>query len=150
SLGRGLAGRWLFAPTEQYEMCSLGLIEPQRPCKRFEHVERSAHVASLLEPRVPGCAYAREVCDLLATQAWGSPATSVRQAHVLGLKGAAPGTQEVRELVAAPRSRARSIGFARRRRAPPPRASGGRSLRGGTSWYQDNALSSTWISIVAQ
>ena len=112
-------------------MRALGLVEPQSSGERFEHLERSAHVASLLQPRVPGCAYACELRDLLAAQPGGSSAASVRQPHVLWLKRAPPGSQEVRKL-AATRSRIRGVGFMRLPGARPAAPEAGGSRRGGT------------------
>ena len=53
-------------------MRALGGREPQRLGDGLEHVERRAHVAPLLEPRVPGGAHPGEQCDLFAPQARGA------------------------------------------------------------------------------
>ena len=68
--------------------------------ERLEHVERGAHVAALLEPRVPGGAHARELRDLLAPQARCAAPAAARQPHVLGLECSPALAQEVGELLA--------------------------------------------------
>ena len=82
-------------------MGALGRRQPQRARDRLEHVERRAHVASLLEPRVPGGADAGELRDLLAAQAGRAAASAVRQPDVLGLDAGAALAQEIGELLTA-------------------------------------------------
>ena len=106
-----------------------------RPCERLEDVERRAHFAALLEPRVPGGADPGERRDLLAPEPRRPPATSVREAHVLRLDRGAALAQEVRELGPAPVS-------IRSHSAAPASV----LFHGCCCYYQDKHLSCTWIT----
>ena len=104
ALGGRLARRRLLAAAEQDQVGALGLAHAQRACERLEHLQRGAHVATLLEPRVPGGADAGELRDLLAAQARRAPAPAAGEPDVLGLEARAAVAQEVAR---APRGGAR-------------------------------------------
>ena len=112
----------LLAAAEEDEVRPLGRRQPQSARDPLEHVERRAHVAPLLEPRVPSRAHAGQLSDLLAPQAGGAAPSSVREADILGLEARAAVAQEVGQLVAA---------------------------FGGKRLYQDKPLSCTWIESIA-
>jgi hypothetical protein len=91
---------------------ALGGGEAKRTGEGLEHLQRRAHLAGLLEPRLPGGADPGELRDLLAAQAGRSPAPAARQADVLGEQARAPRAQEVRELRAPPLAVVRQAGRA--------------------------------------
>ena len=124
-------------------MGALGGRQPQRAGDRLEHVERGAHVASLLEPRVPGGADAGELRDLLAAQAGRAPPSAARQADVLGLDALAALAQEIGQLLAP--AGAVAVRLTLEGSAVVIRL----SSCGCHIYYQDKPLSCTWISMIA-
>ena len=145
SLDRRLAGRRLLAAPQQDQVGALGRRQPQRLGDRLEHVHRGAHVAALLEPRVPGGAHTRQRSDLLAAQARRAAATAAREPHVLGLDARAAPAQEVGELGPA----ALAVAVLTIRRDSIRWRPGRFRALGCHVYYQDKPLSCTWIPIVA-
>ena len=137
ALRRWLARRDLLTTSEQDQVRSLGRSQSQRPGDRLEHLERGAHIAALLEPRVPGRADARQVRDLLAAQARGAAAPTARKPDLIGFDTGTAPAQEVSQLRAA--SLAVPIGALACTVEP-----------GCDVYYQDKPISCTWIGIVAQ
>ena len=76
------------------EVLLAGLVEPQRPPDRSQHVGRRVDPPTLLEPRVPRDRDAGEQRHLLPPQARGAPAPAARQPDLLGRHRLAPGAQE--------------------------------------------------------
>ena len=76
------------------EVCLAGLIEPERPGDRQEHVVGGVDPAPLLEPGVPGDRHTGEQCHLLTAQPRRAAPASGGQADLFGTDRLAPGAEE--------------------------------------------------------
>jgi hypothetical protein len=119
-------------------VAALGGVQAQRARERLEHIQRRAHVAALLEPRVPRRPDPGERRDLLAPQPGRAAPAAAGQADVLGQERGAARAQKVRKLSAAALVAARG-----------PLAVVVAMTVEGCFFYQDKRLSCTRLRIVA-
>src|SRR5262249_2626383 len=143
ALDGALARRRLLAASEHDQVAALGLVETQGARQRLEHVQGGAHIASLLEPRVPGGTHPRELRNLLTAQTRRAPPATVGKADVLWSERLAAMAQEVGELLAAPLA-----GVSDLTKEPLAVVSVFGKRRCGHLFYQDKPFSTTRITSV--
>jgi hypothetical protein len=84
---------------QREEIDALVFRQLERTAQTLEHIVRYAHVAALLEPRVPRCADAGDRSDILAPQPARARARCIRKPDFRRSDARATQSQEFRTLI---------------------------------------------------